>query len=886
MIAVKNQKAIANLARKSLKANRARNTIAICAIALTTLLFAALFTVAGTLVDSLQQQTFRQVGGDFHGGFKNLTEQQCEELADDPNIVKFGVRQMLGMPQDAPFNKTHAEISYMDPVYAAGSFCTPEHGRLPKEGTDEIACDSRFLELLGITPKAGAKVTVEYTLGTGMGSGQKIKDTFTLCGWWNFDEAGQASMALVPRSYAKQVMDSYVRTGPGDDTGLWSLDVYLKSTARIQEDLNAILEAHGYQGTDPLQGNYIATGVNWAYLGAQLSGRADAGTILGIVALLLLIMLTGYLIIYNIFQISVANDIRFYGLLKTIGTTSRQLRRILRRQALTLCGGGIPIGLILGWLAGKMLSPSVLAIMNTSHNTQTSVNPLIFLFAAAFSVVTVLLSCAKPARLAGSVSPVEAVRWTEGETAKTKKTSRRARAVTPFSIALANLGRSKKKTVLVVVSLSLAVVLLEVTCTFANGFDMDKFLGSFTASDFILGSADYFHRSSGADTALTEDAIAAVEAQGGITNGGRIYGSTGSIEGHVPESFYRAFQRRWNDEETIDWMVKRTEHDAQDMLISAVQLYGMEKDPLSRVQVLAGSLDTLDAPGQNNIAAVYTTDDYGRTENESNWAQIGDKVTLRYVEDWEFRNANTGKPIDDPTLTNEEYIIVDVKYREITYTVTALVTVPGPLGFRYISGAQFVLPADRFCSDTGTQKIMNYAFDTDDSAEAGMTRFLENYTEKVAPDLDFESKASQASEFESIRRMFLLLGGALSAVVGLVGILNFFNAIMTSILSRRRELAMLQSVGMTGRQLKAMLIWEGELYALYAGAGSLILCIVMGPMLKKIISGFTWFFTYRLTLWPVLAMIPLFLMLGAALPLAVSRVLEKQTIVERLRGAE
>ena len=74
-------------------------------------------------------------------------------------------------------------------------------------------------------------------------------------------------------------------------------------------------------------------------------------------------------------------------------------------------------------------------------------------------------------------------------------------------------------------------------------------------------------------------------------------------------------------------------------------------------------------------------------------------------------------------------------------------------------------------------------------------------------------EATYAGEFESMRSMFLLLGGALSFIVGLVGVLNFFNAILTGIIARQRELAVLQAVGMTGRQLRAMLIWEGLLYA-------------------------------------------------------------------------
>ena len=78
-----------------------------------------------------------------------------------------------------------------------------------------------------------------------------------------------------------------------------------------------------------------------------------------LIAMLALILLSGYLIIYNVFQISVSRDIRLYGLLKTIGTTGKQLKAIVRRQAFTLCIAGIPIGLAVGYFLGMLLMPAV-----------------------------------------------------------------------------------------------------------------------------------------------------------------------------------------------------------------------------------------------------------------------------------------------------------------------------------------------------------------------------------------------------------------------------------------------------------------------------------------------------------------------------------------------
>ena len=105
--------------------------------------------------------------------------------------------------------------------------------------------------------------------------------------------------------------------------------------------------------------------------------------------------------------------------------------------------------------------------------------------------------------------------------------------------------------------------------------------------------------------------------------------------------------------------------------------------------------------------------------------------------------------------------------------------------------------------------------------------------------------------------MFLLLGGALSFIVGLVGVLNFFNAILTGILARKRELAVLQSIGMTGKQLKTMLVYEGLFYAL--GGGGHLSGADPGAGPGGLHSGgetLFWFFTYRLTLVPFLVVIP------------------------------
>ena len=878
---VSNRKCVRHLAWKSLLASRTRNLIAIVAIALTTMLFTSLFTIALSINEGFQQSNFRQVGGFSHGGFKYMTQAQFNELKDDPLISQWGERRYLGMPTETPFNKSHVEVSFADANEAHWMFCDPVEGSLPQEGTDQAATDTHVLELLGIKPEIGAEFTLTFDV-----DGHETTQTFTLCGWWEYDEAIVANHVLIPESRVNEVL-AEVGVDPDnpDDgmTGRWNLDVMLKSGSRhIEQDLNQILENHGYQ-SENAGDNYIDTGVNWGYTGARMSDLVDPMTVIAIVAVVLLIIFTGYLIIYNVFQISVAGDIRFYGLLKTIGTTPRQLRRIIRLQALSLSAVGIPIGLVLGWLIGGQLTPVIVARLN-GIMPMTSVSPWIFAISAAFALLTVLISCRKPGRMAARVSPVEAVRYTEGGSEKTRA---KARKVSPFTMAWANLGRSKGKTVVTVLSLSLAVVLLTVTVNFAGGFDMDKYVSNFTASDFIVANAGKFQTSTlfSDEQALPQSAIDAINAQGGITDSGVVYGKTfGALE-YVTEDWFRQNKESFYTPEEMDNLIRLTDRNEAGLLADSVQLSGMSPFALDHLTVLEGDLSALYEPGSRAIAAVYFEDEYGNINRNSHWARLGDTVTLRYVEEREYYDPDTGEvwaSLEDvPDGAN--WVERPVQYRDVDYTVAALVAVPSALSYRYYGSDEFILNDQTFVQDSGTDSVMYYAFDTTDEANAAMESFLADYTENVNPELDYESKATYAGEFESMRSMFLLLGGALSFIVGLVGVLNFFNAILTGIIARQRELAVLQAVGMTGRQLRAMLIWEGLLYALGAAGLALILTLTLGPIAFQAVEGLFWFFTYHLNLTPFLFIIPLFALLGVCIPVLTGHAMAKLTVVERLR---
>ncbi|MDO5136806.1 MAG: ABC transporter permease, partial [Eubacteriales bacterium] len=470
---------------------------------------------------------------------------------------------------------------------------------------------------------------------------------------------------------------------------------------------------------------------------------------------------------------------------------------------------------------------------------------------------------------------------------KTRKSSKRLSLV---SMAMANLGRSKKKTVITVLSLSLAVVLLTLTTTFTKGFDMDKYLSQFVVSDFIVADASYFQTFSfsNSDTALSEASIKEIQSQGSVTEGGKIYKLTTPVNEFVTEDYYRHRQGEWMTQEELDANVAWMEKTKDGHIIDDVQLYGMEAFALDQLKVLDGDLSKLYEPKSRYIAAVYSVDDYGNPQMNSHWAKAGDTVTLRYVKQYEYYNPGTGEiyPDDVDLDSVSSWGERAREYRDVDYTVAALVLVPAPISYRYYGKDEFVLNDMTFMKDTGTDSVLLYAFNTSKEGTEGMNDFLKDYTDTQEPHLDYESKSMKEGEFESFRSMFLLLGGALSLIVGLVGILNFFNAIFTGIMTRKREFAMLQSVGMTGKQLKAMLVYEGLFYALGAVTLSLLLALTLCPLASSAVESIFWFFTYHVSITPVFLLLPVFVLLGVLIPLGIYRAAAKATIVERLREAE
>lgn len=840
---VNNKKAINNLAIKSFTAAKTRNLIAVVAIALTTILFTSLFTVGMGMVESIQQQTVRQAGGDGHIVLKYITQEQYQAVKTHNLINKISYNKIITDSVDnIEFLKRGVEVYQMDAVGRALGFCEPTTGVAPVTA-NEVAMDTQSLHLLGVPAEIGAKVPLQYTI-----KGKQYRTNFVLSGFWEADPATPVGFGLVSATFAAENTGALENTFRESRQMSGTINAYImcKNSFNLEEKMNRIITESGYtlkdddRTTPPLVTDIIAN-TNWAYISG---GSMDAGSMLGGTVALLLFAFAGYLIIYNVFQISVQRDIRFYGLLKTIGTTGRQIKRILHRHALMLSLIGIPSGLIFGFLIGKSILPLVMNTSSYIGDAVVSANPVIFIGAALFALVTVIISTKKPAKIAAAVSPVEAVKYSgSSEIRRTVKRSKDGGKA--WRMAFSNLSRNKKRTVVTIISLSLSLVLLNTVFTVVQGFDMDKYVSRFVDTDYLAGHANYFNMNHfrQPEDGTSEKMIAAIEEQEGFLEGGRLYNNiyvgTCSIQRKNP-----AEPNKYYTNMSADGM-------------PMLNLYGLENLPLVRLDIVEGTLDLEKLKTGKYIIEGLGSDDDGNIYSLTSHYEIGDTVTIN---------------VDGKQHSYE--LLAKTKTKHYTNTN------------RFGSNYTMYLPKEAYLQVVSKPLVMSYAFNVKDGAELAMDDFLQSYTENVESLMNFESKAKYISNFESTQTMFITVGGALCTIIGLIGLLNFVNSILTGIITRRREFATLQSIGMTKRQLIQLLMFEGGYYTLLTVVTSLLVGVlfsvgVVGTLVSKL-----WFFTYKFTLLPLAIACPILFILGLIIPWITYKFTGKESIVERLREVE
>ena len=885
MTKVNNKKAIRNLAQSGIKSNIKKYIVLVFAVILTTVLFSSLFTVGTSLVNEIQHATMRQVGGSAHAGLKYLTEQEYNLVKNDRQIKDISYRILVGNCEGEAFKKLYNEVNYYEPLNAKYCFCYPEVGKLP-EKENEIVLSDIALQKLGVPLQLGSTVPLSIRIGE-----QLVKQDFVLSGYFKGDSLSKAQMILVSKAFQEKYAPVKTVSLPelerNDYIGLIMADVNYWNSFEIEGKTKALIQRSGLRKS-------VDYGVNWAYL----SGGIDPSMIVLCIVLVLVFMVAGYLIIYNIFDLNILSDIQEYGLLKTIGTTGKQLKKIVMKRANIISAIGIPIGLIIGIGVGACLLPMISEQIYSSSldKGKVHVNILMILGASLFSYLTVIISAQKPCKKASKVSPIETIKYSEPQTKN---------------------GKPKKKLLTVVLSLSLSLIVLNSVITIVQSFSMDKLVENLVVSDYSVQNAELDNPGLAVvDTqGVNQQFLDALNMQDGVDAVGNVYMNSGVQEINeenweklrqnlfATEEFrtkakrYSSYNAQYSDiDEYIQYL-------SQNRLIDG-NTYGMGKlatDKLDVVKTLDGT-DKIDWDAFNSGDYVLATRFFGDSGQPVNYFEPGDKVEVRgasqaYTTQLLMKLYSYAQSVSvdvqsgtqDFEVGTKDMIPVLPEVTEIPplkeYTVFAVVDIPTPMAFRHYSLFQcdFILPEDEFLALSEEWKPMRTLIDVNDEDEAAFEQWIKAYTNVMDTSLDYTSKGKTENEYKSFATMIGIIGSVISVILGLIGVINFANTIVTSIIARSRELAVLEAVGMTGRQQKQSLMKEGFVYFVWTFAVSVVAASLLSCTVIKHLVNSLFMFSWQFSLTPLFASLPVIGVLIITIPVIAYKSMSKKSVVDRLR---
>ena len=842
---VANNKIINKLSRRSLKANRRQNIVAIIAIALTSILFTTLFTIGGGILSTMEKETQLMVGTSAHAGLKRLTQEEYDRFVSAPSVRDISYNIYIAVAENEELRKRQTEIRYSEDEAAKWGFSEPTTGRMP-EAENEVAMNTLTLDALGIPYRLGEEIPLSFTV-----NGTYYEEIFILCGYWVGNPVMHSDQVWLARTFVDKVAPmpdiSYLMSDFEGMEGYINADVWFSSSFDIEGKAQKLLSEVGYTELD------VDIGINWAYQMADI----DPMMILIIAIVLILILLSGYLIIYNIFTISVERDTHFYGLLKTIGATGKHIRRIVLRQALILSCTGIPIGLVIGFILGNVLTPVIFSASTLgAEAAEFSANPLIFVFSAVFSLITVSISTSRPGLMAARVSLVEAVKYTGVSSYKGKRMSKRSKSVSPVSMAFANLQRYPKKIVAVTLSLALSLILLGGVYSAVGSFDMEKYVSNQIVTDFSMADATVYNiaLSLGPNSnyeGITDDFISELSMQQGVIDIAKIYFKENmhQLTDEAYENAMYAYEQIGEQHKYSMWEMQNV----RDSHTTPFHIYGINSYAAVKMEMFDQTIDYEKlSSGDYAYVSTFTND--------------GDDYYSYYAPDDKIM-------LDIGGGITKEYTVIDY----------AQIPTPFTCQHGHLTEIEVYLAEPQFMELYGETDPMVASYDVEPTYIPAMEEWAANYCAYAEKNLSYISRATYEEEFRTLSMTFLILGGATSFILALVGLLNFFNSITTSILSRRRELGMLQSVGMTFRQLQKMLVTEGLSYIGFAVVFTLTIGLLLMRSLAFGLAGEFAFFTWNFSLAPVFISILVMLFISVGVTLGACRGMRKESLIDRLK---
>ena len=802
---------------------KSKNILIGIAIILTTLLLFVIPSIGKDMVE-VNFAVINKIYPTWHALYRNVDESTVMKLAAHHDVKTYGLRSDAGY-----MNLEDATVSmmYMDRTGMELYKVKLKEGQLPQKEND-IVVSKGILEALGQNGKIGDTITVPYQILKDDGLDYTKEKDFRICGFLADNESSKEQ-----KQYTSLVSEAFLKAEIPVEQVKYRFLLQVNgqkgnTTADYTETIQNIARQFGISEDD--------MNINKEYLAANY---VDPATIPVIVGIMLIVVLAGIITIYSVYYVSMNQRVREFGKLKAIGATKRQLRQIVLREGMGVALFAIPIGLLIGTVAVKVVLLQFVEHAKDSNVLITEAYKVvakgevqlyywwIYLLAIAVTLCTVYLSLMKPMRMAAKVSEIEAMRYQGGS--KRQKSSRKGYQFLNIGrLTKRNLAENKKKSTITIVSMAVTgifVMMVATVLSCANPME--------SAKSSIVGQYE----------------ISPIVESGNKEH---------------PEYEWAEVQKNNPLNEGLKQQIE--------------ELDGVERvDVFTALKVSGGPFEEkIGTEFINGVPEEYAEElKKGITEGNVTYEELksGDKVILdRALLHW-YPDIKVGDKLKlnihdgDNTFQKEIEVAAIGEYGSGLTNYNCLIMAKEGAEKLTInnSSSYFQVIADK---------------DYDEALEASLQAIVDG-----SGRLQMRTWKNEYDTWENAIQMTRGACYAFIIILAAISIMNLINTMINSVHVRKKELGMMQAIGMSDRQLMKMLQLEGIFYTV----GTLIISIGVGSLagyplfLYAKRTGMFDISTYHYPVTAAIIIILTLFVIQMLLAIFIAKSVRKDSLIERIR---
>lgn len=805
---------------------KSKNILIGIAIILTTLLLFVIPSIGKDMVE-VNFAVINKIYPTWHALYRNVDESTVMKLAAHHDVKTYGLRSDAGY-----MNLEDATVSmmYMDRTGMELYKVKLKEGQLPQKEND-IVVSKGILEALGQNGKIGDTITVPYQILKDDGLDYTKEKDFRICGFLADNESSKEQ-----KQYTSLVSEAFLKAEIPVEQVKYRFLLQVNgqkgnTTADYTETIQNIARQFGISEDD--------MNINKEYLAANY---VDPATIPVIVGIMPIVVLAGIITIYSVYYVSMNQRVREFGKLKAIGATKRQLRQIVLREGMGVALFAIPIGLLIGTVAVKVVLLQFVEHAKDSNVLITEAYKVvakgevqlyywwIYLLAIAVTLCTVYLSLMKPMRMAAKVSEIEAMRYQGGS--KRQKSSRKGYQFLNIGrLTKRNLAENKKKSTITIVSMAVTgifVMMVATVLSCANPME--------SAKSSIVGQYE----------------ISPIVESGNKEH---------------PEYEWAEVQKNNPLNEGLKQQIE--------------ELDGVERvDVFTALKVSGGPFEEkIGTEFINGVPEEYAEElKKGITEGNVTYEELksGDKVILdRALLHW-YPDIKVGDKLKlnihdgDNTFQKEIEVAAIGEYGTGLTNYNCLIMAKEGAEKLTInnSSSYFQVIADK---------------DYDEALEASLQAIVDG-----SGRLQMRTWKNEYDTWENAIQMTRGACYAFIIILAAISIMNLINTMINSVHVRKKELGMMQAIGMSDRQLMKMLQLEGIFYTV----GTLIISIGVGSLagyplfLYAKRTGMFDISTYHYPVTAAIIIILTLFVIQMLLAIFIAKSVRKDSLIERIRFSE